>query len=180
MAAGTRSSFSGRVDIQPVVKVFSFLVPKSDVPMRVEFEAGEILLPNAAESAAQEPPVALDAPASPALPREPRVERPLVTLAYARSGDKGDDENIGVIARKPEYLALLREQLTPQAVRAYFAHLVQGEVERFDVPGLHALNFLMHGALGGGGVASLRSDPLGKSYAQMLLDFPLSVPRSWA
>jgi len=180
MAAGTRSSFAGRVDIQPVVKVFSFLVPKSDVPMRVEFEAGEVLLPNAAVSAAQEPPVALDAPASAALPREPRVERPLVTLAYARSGDKGDDENIGVIARKPEYLALLREQLTPQAVRAYFAHLVQGEVERFDVPGLHALNFLMHGALGGGGVASLRSDPLGKSYAQMLLDFPLSVPRSWA
>ena len=95
-------------------------------------------------------------------------------------GDKGDDENIGVIARRPEYLPLLRELLTPQAVRDYFAHLVHGEVARFDVPGLHALNFLMHGALGGGGVASLRSDPLGKSYAQMLLDFPISVPQSWA
>ncbi|GLC91896.1 hypothetical protein Tamer19_13040 [Cupriavidus sp. TA19] len=184
MAAGTRSSFAGRVDIQPVVKVFSFLVPKADVPMRVEFEGGVIMLPDAATSAATsaapEAPAVVSGPALSPVPDEPRVRLPLVALAYARSGDKGDDENIGVIARKPEYLALLREQLTPQAVRAYFAHLVEGEVERFDVPGLHALNFLMHGALGGGGVASLRSDPLGKSYAQMLLDFPLSVPRSWA
>ncbi|BDB27398.1 DUF1446 domain-containing protein [Cupriavidus sp. P-10] len=180
MAAGTRSSFAGRVDIQPVVKVFSFLVPKADVPMRVEFEGGVIMLPDAATSAAPEAPAVVSGPALSPVPDEPRVRLPLVALAYARSGDKGDDENIGVIARKPEYLALLREQLTPQAVRAYFAHLVEGEVERFDVPGLHALNFLMHGALGGGGVASLRSDPLGKSYAQMLLDFPLSVPRSWA
>ncbi|WP_427306021.1 acyclic terpene utilization AtuA family protein [Cupriavidus sp. H39] len=180
MAAGTRSSFAGRVDIQPVVKVFSFLVPKADVPMRVEFEGSVLLLPEAAVSTPQEPPVGIDLPALPAVPEEPKVGRPLITLAYARSGDKGDDENIGVIARKPEYLPLLREQLNPQAVREYFAHLVEGEVERFDVPGLHALNFLMHGALAGGGVASLRSDPLGKSFAQMLLDFPLSVPRSWA
>ncbi|CAG9167671.1 hypothetical protein LMG23992_00874 [Cupriavidus laharis] len=180
MAAGTRSSFSGRVDIQPVVKVFSFLVPKADVPMRVGFEDAEIVLANAALCGEATAPAAIDMPTLPPVPGEPRVQRPLVALAYARSGDKGDDENIGVIARRPEYLPLLREQLTPQAVRDYFAHLVHGEVERFDVPGLHALNFLMHGALGGGGVASLRSDPLGKSYAQMLLDFPISVPQSWA
>jgi hypothetical protein len=180
MAAGTRSSFSGRVDIQPVVKVFSFLVPKADVPMRVDLEDGEVVLANAAESGDAAAPAIIDVPAPQTLPDGPRVVRPLVALAYARSGDKGDDENIGVIARRPEYLALMREQLTPQAVRAYFAHLVQGEVERFDVPGLHALNFLMHGALGGGGVASLRSDPLGKSYAQMLLDFPVSIPQGWA
>ncbi|CAG2145666.1 acyclic terpene utilization AtuA family protein [Cupriavidus numazuensis] len=180
MAAGTRSSFSGRVDIQPVVKVFSFLVPKGDVPMRVAFEDGEIVLSKAAQCGDAAAPAAIDIPALPPVPDEPRVQRPLVALAYARSGDKGDDENIGVIARRPEYLTLLREQLTPDSVRAYFAHLVHGDVERFDVPGLHALNFLMHGALGGGGVASLRSDPLGKSYAQMLLDFPLSVPQSWA
>ncbi len=180
MAAGTRSSFSGRVDIQAVVKVFSFLVPKADVPMRVAFEDGGIVLANAAQCGDAAAPAAVEVPSLPPVPDGPRVQRPLVALAYARSGDKGDDENIGVIARRPEYLPLLREQLTPQAVRAYFAHLVHGEVERFDVPGLHALNFLMHGALGGGGVASLRSDPLGKSYAQMLLDFPLSVPQSWA
>ncbi|WP_420991550.1 acyclic terpene utilization AtuA family protein [Cupriavidus sp. 30B13] len=181
MAAGTRSSFAGRVDIQPVVKVFSFLVPKSEVPMRVELDGSAETLSCAAivgdlPAAEALPPAAH----VPAIPAGPRVTVPLVALAYARSGDKGDDENIGVIAREPAFLPLLREQLTPAAVRAYFAHLVEGEVERFEVPGLHALNFLLHRALGGGGVASLRSDPLGKSYAQMLLDFPLTVPPGWA
>ncbi|PVY80278.1 uncharacterized protein DUF1446 [Cupriavidus alkaliphilus] len=180
MAAGTRSSFSGRVDIQPVVKVFSFLVPKDQVPMRVTLGDAQALLAHAALSGETPAPAALPQAPPAAIPDEPRVTRPLVALAYARSGDKGDDENIGVIARRPEYLPLLREQLTAQAVRGYFAHLVDGEVERFEVPGLHALNFLLHAALGGGGVASLRSDPLGKSYAQMLLDFPLAVPQSWA
>ncbi|SPR99035.1 acyclic terpene utilization AtuA family protein [Cupriavidus taiwanensis] len=180
MAAGTRSSFSGRVDIQPVVKVFSFLVPKDQVPMRVTLGDAQALLAHAALSGEAPAPAALPQAPPAAIPDEPRVTRPLVALAYARSGDKGDDENIGVIARRPEYLPLLREQLTAQAVRGYFAHLVDGEVERFEVPGLHALNFLLHAALGGGGVASLRSDPLGKSYAQMLLDFPLAVPQSWA
>lgn len=178
MAAGTRSSFSGRVEIQPVVKVFSFLVPKDAVPMTVELDQRRVALSIAAESAPAQPVEPVDIPGA-SVPDGVRVPRPLVTLACARSGDKGDDENIGVIARRPEYLGLLREQLTPEAVRAYFAHLVTGTVERFEVPGLHALNFLMHGALGGGGVASLRSDPLGKSFAQMLLDFPLSVPRAW-
>ncbi|MBB3008719.1 acyclic terpene utilization AtuA family protein [Cupriavidus alkaliphilus] len=180
MAAGTRSSFSGRVDIQPVVKVFSFLVPKDQVPMLVTLGDAQALLAHAALSGETPAPAALPQAPPAAIPDEPRVTRPLVALAYARSGDKGDDENIGVIARRPEYLPLLREQLTAQAVRGYFAHLVDGEVERFEVPGLHALNFLLHAALGGGGVASLRSDPLGKSYAQMLLDFPLAVPQSWA
>ncbi|ABF08606.1 acyclic terpene utilization AtuA family protein [Cupriavidus metallidurans] len=183
MAAGTRSSFSGRVDIQPVVKVFSFLVPKDAVPMTVELDNRRVALSIAAELAA--PQAAPQAAAPVALttapiPDGPRVTCPLVALACARSGDKGDDENIGVIARKPEYLALLRQQLTPKAVGQYFAHLVTGEVECFEVPGLNALNFLMHDALAGGGVASLRSDPLGKSFAQTLLDFPLSVPIAWA
>ena len=100
--------------------------------------------------------------------------------AMARSGDKGDDENIGVIARRPEFLPLLRAQLTPERVKTWFVHLVRGEVERFEVPGLHALNLVLHQALAGGGVASLRSDPLGKSFAQMLLDLPVRVPRRWA
>lgn len=180
MAAGTRSSFSGRADIQPVIKVFSFLVPKDQVPMCVTLGDEQAVLAHAALSG--EPSAPAEVPQAPlaAMPDEPRITRPLVALAYARSGDKGDDENIGVIARRPEYLPLLREQLTAQAVRGYFAHLVCGEVERFEVPGLHALNFLLHAALAGGGVASLRSDPLGKSYAQMLLDFPLAVPQSWA
>lgn len=180
MAAGTRSSFAGRVDIQPVVKVFSFLVPKAEVPMQIALDGRAETLACAALVGEPSVPASLAPRPDLAVPEGPRVTVPLVTLAYARSGDKGDDENIGVIARQPAYLPLLREQLTPAAVRAYFAHLVEGEVECFEVPGLHALNFLLHRALGGGGVASLRSDPLGKSYAQMLLDFPLAVPQGWA
>ena len=81
-----------------------------------------------------------------------------------------------VIARRVEWLPLLRQQLTVESVKRYFAHLVEGTVERFDLPGIHGMNFLLHQALGGGGTASLRSDPLAKSFAQMLLDMPVRVP----
>ena len=104
------------------------------------------------------------------------VELPLVRLAWARSGDKGDISNIGVIARRPEWLPLLRAQLTEASVGTYLAHLVQGKVTRYEVPGIHALNFVCEQALGGGGMASLRNDPLGKGMAQMLLSMPLRVP----
>ena len=179
MGPGTRSSFSGRADVQPVVKVFSFLVPKQALALQVQ-------LAEHTEPVAETPPATTVAPEPTAAPAPagdaalPTVQAtrpvPLVALAWARSGDKGDDENIGVIARRPELLLLLRAQLTAARVQAYFQHLLQGEVERFEVPGLHALNFVLHRALGGGGVSSLRSDPLGKSYAQMLLDLPIDVP----
>jgi hypothetical protein len=178
MGPGTRSSFSGRADIQPVIKLVSFLVPKAQLGLSVVLgEHTEPVVP-APVWAAQAAPE-LSAPPHFDVPEGPQVTAPLLALAWARSGDKGDDENIGVIARRPEFLPLLREQLTPQAVQAWFAHLVLGRVERFEVPGLQALNFVMEQALGGGGVCSLRSDPLGKSYAQMLLDFPLQVPARW-
>lgn len=179
MGPGTRSSFSGRVDIQPVVRVFSFLVPKARVPLTVELgERRETQLDQGAVIMAPAQPLA-SPPASPAPTVGPWAEVPLVRLAWARSGDKGDDENIGVIARDPRFLCLLHDQLPAERVRQWFAHLVEGEVERFDVPGLHAVNFVLHRALGGGGVSSLRSDPLGKSYAQMLLDIPMRVPAAW-
>ncbi|ADP19977.1 MULTISPECIES: acyclic terpene utilization AtuA family protein [Achromobacter] len=179
MAAGTRATLFGRADIQQVVKVFSFLVDKSEVPLAVTLGARRETMDVGAEIGDLPPAAPLaPAPAGGEAPG-PRVQAPLVALAWARSGDKGDDENIGVIAREPRFLPLLREQLTPQAVREWFAHLVRGEVVRYEVPGIHALNFVMGQALGGGGAASLRSDPLGKSFAQMLLDFPLSVPAAW-
>ena len=178
MGPGTRSSFTGRADVQPVVKVFSFLVPKTQVPLQVVL-CDEV--ESVAEPASAPPQMATPVPAATADAPDVTdgVEVPLVALAWARSGDKGDDENIGVIARRPECLPVLRAQLTPQRVKDWFAHLLLGEVERFDVPGLHALNFVLQRALGGGGVASLRSDPLGKSFAQMLLDLPVRVPRQW-
>ena len=107
------------------------------------------------------------------------VTVPLIRIAHARSGDKGNISNIGLIARRPEYLNLLRTQLTAQAVKAYFAHLVMGEVRRYELPGIDAFNFVMVEALDGGGMASLRPDPLGKGMAQMLLDLPVHVPAAW-
>jgi hypothetical protein len=103
---------------------------------------------------------------------------PLVAIAWARSGDKGDTANIGVIARDAAYLPILREQLTAESVAAYFAHLVRGAVKRYDVPGIGAFNFTLDEALGGGGMASMRIDPLAKGLAQMLLDIPITVPVS--
>jgi hypothetical protein len=107
------------------------------------------------------------------------VEVPLIRLAWGRSGDKGDTSNIGIIARRPEWLPLLREQLTEDRVAQWLAHLVQGTVTRFDVPGIHALNFLCTRALDGGGMASLRNDALGKGMAQILLSMPVRVPANW-
>ncbi|MFP4596550.1 MAG: terpene utilization protein AtuA, partial [Ralstonia sp.] len=114
-----------------------------------------------------------------AMPTGPTREVPLIELAYARSGDKGDTSNIGVIARRPEDLPLLRAQLTEAAVAAYLAHVVQGPVTRYELPGIHALNFVCEQALGGGGMASLRNDPLGKGMAQVLLAMPVRVPADY-
>jgi hypothetical protein len=107
------------------------------------------------------------------------VDVPLIEVAWGRSGDKGDISNVGIIARRAEWLPWLRSQLTDAAVAAWLAHLVQGTVTRYDVPGIHGLNFVCTGALGGGGMASLRNDPLGKGMAQILLAMPIKVPEAW-
>jgi hypothetical protein len=104
------------------------------------------------------------------------VRVPLLRLAHGRSGDKGDSANIGVIARSPQAYEFLCDWLTPERVHAYFAHVVLGRVQRYRLPGFDALNFVMTQALGGGGVASLRYDPQGKAFAQMLLDLEVDVP----
>jgi hypothetical protein len=112
------------------------------------------------------------------------VEVPLVTLAWGRSGDKGNKANIGIIARRAEYLPYICETLTEQVVTERFAHFLEntaaGSVERFLLPGANAINFLLHDVLGGGGVASIRNDPQGKGYAQLLLSCPILVPASLA
>lgn len=99
-------------------------------------------------------------------------------LAHARAGDKGDTSNIAVFAYDPGDFAFLAEHLTADAVKAFFADIVTGEVMRYDLPALAAFNFVMTGALGGGVTRSLSLDPHGKSLASCLLDFDLPNPQS--
>ena len=100
----------------------------------------------------------------------------LLDLAHARSGDKGDTANVGVIARQPAYYPLLVRELTSERVAAHFAGMLRGGVERFELPNLHALNFLLHGALGGGGTVSLKTDAQGKTLSTALLRMEIEVP----
>jgi hypothetical protein len=104
------------------------------------------------------------------------VDVPLIRVAHGRSGDKADTSNIGLIARRPEIFPILAEQVTAERVASHFSYLLKGNVERYLMPGMHALNFVMTQSLGGGGVASLRYDPQGKAFAQMLLDMTIKVP----
>lgn len=171
------TAFAGRPQPSPVVRLYSFTWPRSMVDVRVEVDGREVALdlptpPD--ETHAPAAPPRHEAPAADA--RGSRVEVPLERLAWARSGDKGNDANVGVIARRPEYFPYLCAALSTERVAARFAHFLRGPVERFVLPGLPALNFLLHDVLGGGGVASLRSDPQGKGYAQLLLEEPVAVP----
>ena len=104
----------------------------------------------------------------------------LVDLAHARSGDKGDTANVGVIAYDPRDFELLREALTPERVKEHFGPMVKGSVERFELPNLHALNFLLHNALDGGGTMSLMTDAQGKVFSTALLRMELDVPEEVA
>ena len=170
----------GRPRATPRIRLASCLVPKSLVPVTVDLDgvASVCDLPSSSGGTVR------------ALPTESEQESlsgnvvvPLVKLAVARSGDKGDHSNIGVMARAPEYLPFLRAALSEAAVAQHFRHVLhpeRGSVTRWELPGFHALNFLLKHALGGGGVASLRMDSQGKAHAQQLLDFPVLVPASLA
>lgn len=100
----------------------------------------------------------------------------LVQIAHARSGDKGDTANVGLIALKPEYYPVLVEQVTAERVKEHFKGICFGEVERFEVPNLEALNFLLHQSLDGGGTISLKTDAQGKTYSSALLRMEIDVP----
>lgn len=177
---GVTGYFGGRPNVTPMPSLFSCLVKKERVPVSVDIDGeiqqvdipatggfNETLVSEAVEG---ELPGAVDDP----------VEVPLVKLAVGRSGDKGDHSNIGLIARKPEYVPYIRASITEEAVAKYFAYLLKGDVQRWELPGTHSFNFLLRHSLGGGGVASLRADPQGKCHAQMLLAHPVTVPKAIA
>jgi hypothetical protein len=100
----------------------------------------------------------------------------LLDLAHARSGDKGNTANVGVIARRAAWYPLLARELTAERVASHFAGMLTGGVERFELPNLGALNFLLHGALGGGGTVSLKTDAQGKTLSTALLRMEIEVP----
>ena len=100
----------------------------------------------------------------------------LLDIAHARSGDKGDAVNVGLIARDPKFYPFLKEHVTAERVKAHFGPMCEGAVERFELPNLGALNFLLHEALGGGGTVSLKLDAQGKTYAAHLLRMEVDVP----
>ena len=167
---------AGRPSPAPCIRQFAFLLDKQRLQPVVDVDGvlHAVQVPSAQAGPAA--PVPAQEVAAGSAPAEDGVEVPLIQLAWARSGDKGNTSNIGIIARRPEWLPLLQAQLTPQRVAQWLAHLVQGPVTRYDVPGIHAMNFVCEQALDGGGMASLRNDPLGKGMAQILLTLPVRVP----
>jgi hypothetical protein len=102
----------------------------------------------------------------------------LIQIAHARSGDKGDTGNVGVIARKPEYYPVLKKYLTTEKVKKHFEGICLGKVERFEIPNLLALNFLLHNSLGGGGTVSLKNDAQGKTLSSAMLRMEIEMTES--
>lgn len=100
----------------------------------------------------------------------------LLDIAHARSGDKGDTANVGLIAMRPEWYPLVEREVTRERVAAHFRGIITGDVVRYELPNLSALNFLLHGALGGGGTLSLKTDAQGKVYSTALLRMTLDIP----
>ncbi|WP_086091235.1 acyclic terpene utilization AtuA family protein [Pseudorhodoplanes sinuspersici] len=179
-AQGTTGIFSGRPKPVPVVRLFTFFIDKAAL------SAPAVQIGN-------EEPFSVDVPshggyvapaekADHAIPAQDgaSVEIDLRSLAVARSGDKGNSSNVAIIARDPAYVPILRREVTPEKMAAHFDGLVHGKVVRYEAPGLHAFNFLMEDALGGGGMASRRIDPQGKAFGQMALEMKIKVPLSVA
>ncbi|KAK7910101.1 hypothetical protein WMY93_014785 [Mugilogobius chulae] len=179
MAPGLTGIVGGRPRVSPVLKPFFFLHPKSELKVDIHMDSDlvESLSETGPESLEHEvPPASSEEPQDTDLPSGPHSYR-LEELAYTRSGDKGDFANIGVIARHPLFFPYLKKHLTSAVVEEYFKHIFEpgqtNPVIRYTLPGVSGLNFVLNKCLGGGGVASLRSDPQGKALGQMLLDLKL-------
>jgi hypothetical protein len=172
--------FGGRPDVQEAFGFWPALVPRELVTATVALDGAApvevpLTVPPGRAARDPQPPVELaSGAAGGGRARTSRVR--LGTIAYARSGDKGDHANVGVAARSPEAYAFLRETLSAKRVHGFFRDLVRGPVERFELPRLLAVNFLLRHALGGGGTLSLRVDHQGKTLAQGLLTMEIDVP----
>jgi hypothetical protein len=172
---------NGRPKAVPLIRLFTFFIEKTAIEaprvlldhetIVVDVPAGAAMNGNSTE---QQCPAAID------IPEGPTIEVPLIRLALARSGDKGDSSNIAIIARDPAYVPILRRELTAQHMARHFRLLARGPVHRYEAPGLHAFNFVIENALGGGGMASSRIDPQGKAFGQMALEMMIRAPAALA
>ena len=177
------SGFAGaRPKPSPVVRLFSFALPKGSMKIQIEMDGTYIDCPDTLGAPLKRD--LIERPQAPSAPLDSNtVHVPLIKLALARSGDKGNKANVGIIARQPEYLPYIYAALNEQAVAERFAHfLPEGAtqqslsyVERYLMPGTHAINFLIHDVLGGGGMASIRNDAQGKGFGQLMLDASIPV-----
>jgi hypothetical protein len=175
MAPGITGFAAGRPSPSPVVRLFSLRVDRRDVRATVSIDGQPVAFD---EVDVSQPAAAVSAPRAVAQGAAAHATQsvPLLRIAHGRSGDKGDMANIGIVARSPEAYEVLCAVLHADTVARHFAHVALGRVTRYELPGFMALNFTLDNALGGGGMASLRYDPQGKAFAQMLLDLHVEVP----
>lgn len=178
MAPALAGIVGGRPKASPVIKLFSFLVDKSKLNVEIDIN-GQRQNVEIPQGSTDQSFTQLEVGETAQFTGD-EVEVALVDIAHARSGDKGNHSNIGVIARQPEFLPWIRANLTSENVAKYMQHVLNPEtskVIRYEIEGFSALNILLENALGGGGIASLRIDPQGKAFAQQLLDMPVKMPK---
>jgi hypothetical protein len=178
---------AGRPKVTPVIAQFSFLVDKQLIKPLVTVgeqvielpalkSGDEISVPVSPTGSGQVPEAKTTVDGGSDTTDTEFVDVPLIALAVARSGDKGNNANIGVMARSGELLPWILRAITAERVHHWFAHTVEGDVTRFELPGFQAMNFMLMRCLGGGGTSSLHLDHMAKTYAQQLLTMPVAVP----
>jgi len=187
MAPGLTGLVGGRPKPSPMIRLFSFLWPKDQIAVSYTLNdqaTAVTIAPGYSLEEGVQASTALvdDTNASDVDMASCDATTSLINLAMARSGDKGDHCNVGILARDPAYLPYIQNAVQPEKIRQYLAHVMgeNSDVKLYSLPGLDAFNLMLEQALGGGGIASLRIDPQGKAMAQQLLDMPISVPADMA
>jgi len=171
------SGFAGaRPKPSPVVRLFSFLIPKSTVNIKVLFEdqnfETKVYQGQDFDLAKIKRPIEINTDIN-----EDLIDVPLIKIAYARSGDKGNKANIGIIARDAKFFPSICKYINEKTIEENFSIFLNGTTKRYILPGSYAVNFLLDDVLGGGGAASLRNDPQGKAYGQIVLDQMIPIPK---
>jgi hypothetical protein len=181
-APGTTGIYSGRPKATPLIRLFTFFIDKAVLgkpAVLFDDERIDVRVP-IGSAVTMPPPGKSRAVAATAEEHagDSIMEVPLIRLALARSGDKGNASNVAIIAREPAYVPILRREVTAERMARHFRQLADGPVHRYEAPGLNAFNFVLENALSGGGMASPRIDPQGKAFGQMALEMMVRVPRS--